>query len=77
VLHGGGANGGGRAPTAVRLPAGHGGGEDSSPELLIDSEGKESGSAAVFFRQGGATVASGGPATVRREGKVSSPLHGI
>jgi hypothetical protein len=34
----GGANDGGRAPTTVRLPAGHGGGEDSSPELLIDCE---------------------------------------
>jgi hypothetical protein len=34
----GGANGGGRAPTTVRLPAGHGGGEDSSPKLLVDGE---------------------------------------
>jgi hypothetical protein len=46
---GGGANGGGRAPTTVRLPVGHGGGEDSSPELLVDGEGKKSGSTVVFF----------------------------
>jgi hypothetical protein len=39
----GGENGGGRAPTTVRLPAGHGGGEDSSPELLVDGKGKKSG----------------------------------
>jgi hypothetical protein len=73
---GGGANGGGRAPTTVRLPAGHWGGENSSPELLVDGEGKKSSSAVAFFRRGGATVACGGPATVRREGKVSSTLHG-
>jgi hypothetical protein len=35
------ANGGCRAPTTVRLPAGHGGGGDSSPELLIDVEGEK------------------------------------
>jgi hypothetical protein len=29
-----------------------------------------------FFLRGGATVAGGGPATVWREGKVSSTLHG-
>jgi hypothetical protein len=69
-------NGGGRAPTTVRLPAGHGGEENSSPELLVDSEGKKSGSAAAFFRRGGATVAGDSPTTVRREGKVSSTLHG-
>jgi hypothetical protein len=72
----GGANGGGRAPTTVKLPAGHGGGGDSSPELLVDGEGEKTGSAAAFFRRGGATVVGGGPATVRREGKVSSALHG-
>jgi hypothetical protein len=33
----------------VRLPAGHGGGEVSSPDLLVDGEGKKSGSAAAFF----------------------------
>jgi hypothetical protein len=37
----GGANGGARAPTAERLPAGHGGGGDSSPELLVDGEGEK------------------------------------
>jgi hypothetical protein len=73
---GGGANGGGRAPTMVRLPAGHGGGKNSSPELLVDGEGKNSTSAVAFLRRGGATMAGGGPAMVRREGKVSSTLHG-
>jgi hypothetical protein len=72
---GGGANGGGRAPTAVRLPAGHGRGENSSPELLVDGEGKKTGSAAAFFRRGGAMVVSDGPVTGRREGEVSSMLH--
>jgi hypothetical protein len=33
----------------VRLPAGHGEGGDSSPELLIDGEGKKTGSAVAFF----------------------------
>jgi hypothetical protein len=47
---GGGANGGGQAPTTVRLPVGHGEGGDSSPELLVDSEGEKTGSAAAFFR---------------------------
>jgi hypothetical protein len=60
----------------VRLPAGHGGGGDSLPELLIDGEGEKTGSTAAFFRRGGATVAGGGPAMVRRERKVSSMLHG-
>jgi hypothetical protein len=60
----------------VRLPAGHGEGGDSSPELLVDGEGEKTGSTAVFFRRGGATVAGGGPATARREGKVSLMLHG-
>jgi hypothetical protein len=73
---GDGANGGGRAPTTLRLPAGHGGRNASSPELLVDGEEKKSGSAAAFLRRGGATVAGGGPATVRREGRVSSTLHG-
>jgi hypothetical protein len=45
----GGANGGGRAPTTLRLPAGHAGGENSSPELLVDGEGKKSGSTVAFF----------------------------
>jgi hypothetical protein len=70
------ANGGGRAPTTVRLPIGHGGRNASSPELLIDGEEKKSGSATAFLRRGGATVASGGPTMVRREGRVSSTLHG-
>jgi hypothetical protein len=46
---GGGANSGGRAPTTVRLPAGHGGGGDSAPDLLVDGEGEKTGSASVFF----------------------------
>jgi hypothetical protein len=46
---GGGANDGGQAPMAVRLPAGHGEGENSSPELLVDGEGEKTGSAAAFF----------------------------
>jgi hypothetical protein len=45
----GGANGGGRTPTTVRLPVGHGGGRDSSLELLVDGEGEKTGSAAAFF----------------------------
>jgi hypothetical protein len=60
----------------VRLSVGHGGWNASSPELLVDGEEKKSGSAAAFLRQGGATVAGGGPATARREGRVSSMLHG-
>jgi hypothetical protein len=39
-----------------------------SLELLVDGEEKKSGSAAAFLRRGGATVASGGPATMRGEG---------
>jgi hypothetical protein len=46
------------------------------PDLLVDGEGKKYGSTTAFFRRGGATVAGGGPVTVRREGKVSSTLHG-
>jgi hypothetical protein len=34
----------------VRLPAGHGGGGDSSPELLVDGEGEKTGSAVALFR---------------------------
>jgi hypothetical protein len=60
----------------VRLPAGHGGRNPSSPELLVDGEEKKSGLAAALIRRGGATVAGGGPAMVRREGRVSSTLHG-
>jgi hypothetical protein len=60
----------------VRLPAGHVGGKNSSPKLLVDGEGKNSGLAAAFLRRGGATVVGGGPAMVRQEGKVSSTLHG-
>jgi hypothetical protein len=33
----------------VRPHAGHGGGEDSSPELLVNGKGKKSGSAVAFF----------------------------
>jgi hypothetical protein len=68
----------GRVPTTVRLPAGHGGGGDGSPELLVDGEGEKTDSAAAFFRRGGATVAGGGggPTTGRGEGEVSSMLHG-
>jgi hypothetical protein len=73
---GDGANGGGRAPTRVRLPAGHGGRNASSPELLVDGEEKKSDSAAASLRRGGATVAGGGPVTARREGRVRSTLHG-
>jgi hypothetical protein len=72
---GGGANGGGRAPTTVRLPTGHGGRGDSSLELLVDGQGEKTSLAAAFFRRGGATVASGGPAMGRREGEVSLTLH--
>jgi hypothetical protein len=38
---GGGANNGARAPTAERLPTGHGGGDDSSLEFLVDGEGEK------------------------------------
>jgi hypothetical protein len=34
---------------AVRLPARHGEGENSSLELLVDGEGEKTGSAVVFF----------------------------
>jgi hypothetical protein len=64
------ANGGGRAPTTVRLPVGHGGQHASSPELLVNGEEKKSGSTAASPRRGGATVAGGGLATVRRERRV-------
>jgi hypothetical protein len=70
------ANSGNRAPTTLRLPAGHGERNTSSPELLVDSEEKKSGSTAAFLRRGGAMVAGGGPAMVRREGQVSLTLHG-
>jgi hypothetical protein len=73
---GDGANGGGRAPTTVRLPVGHGGRHASSPELLVDGEEKKSISTAASPRRGGATVAGGGPATVRRERMVSSSSTG-
>jgi hypothetical protein len=33
----------------VRLPGGHGGGGDSSPELLVDGEGEKTGSVMAFF----------------------------
>jgi hypothetical protein len=69
-------SGGGRAPTTVRLHAGHEGRHTSSPELRVDSEEKKSGSAAAFPRRGGATVAGGGPATARRERRVSSSSTG-
>jgi hypothetical protein len=73
---GDGTNGGGRAPTTVKLPGGHGGWNASSPELLVDGEEKKSGSVVAFLRRGVAMVAGGGPTTVRREGRVSSVLHG-
>jgi hypothetical protein len=73
---GDGANGGGRAPTTVRLPTGHGGLHASSPELLVDGEEKKSGSTAASPWRGGATVAGGGPVTVRRERRVSSSSTG-
>jgi hypothetical protein len=64
---GGGANGGVRAPTVKRLPTGHGGGNDSSPKLLVDGRGRKTGSAATFSDEARAPVASSGPATGRRE----------
>jgi hypothetical protein len=73
---GDGANGGGRAPTTVRLPVGHGERHASSPELLVDGEEKKSGSTAASPRRGGATVAGGGPVTVRRKRRVSSSSTG-
>jgi hypothetical protein len=63
---GGRAKGGARVPTAERLPAGHGGGGDSSPELLVDGEGRKTGSAAAFSDEARAPVADGGPAMGRR-----------
>jgi hypothetical protein len=65
---GGGANCSSRAPTAVRVPTGHGEGENSSPELLVDGEGEKIGSATAFFRRGGAMVAGNSLAMGRREG---------
>jgi hypothetical protein len=73
---GDGANGGGRSPTTVRLPVGHGERHASSPELLVDGEEKKSGSSAASPRRGGATVAGVGPATVRRKRRVSSSSTG-
>jgi hypothetical protein len=73
---GDGANGGGRAPTTVRLPTGHGERHASSPELLVDGEEKKSGSTAASPQRGGATVAGGGPAMVRRKRRVSSSSTG-
>ncbi len=73
---GDGASGGGRAPTTVRLPAGHEGRHASSPELRVDGEEKKFGSAAASPRRGGATVAGGGPAAARRERRVSSSSTG-
>jgi hypothetical protein len=64
---GGGANDGARAPTAERLPAEHGGGGDRSPELLVDGEGEQNGSAAAFSDEARAPVADGGPAMGRSE----------
>jgi hypothetical protein len=73
---GDGVNGGGRAPTMVRLPTGHGERHASSPELLVDGEEKKFGSTAASPRRGGATVAGGGPAMVRRKRRVSSSSTG-
>jgi hypothetical protein len=73
---GDGASGGGRAPTTVRLPAGHEGRHASSSELRVDGEEKKFGSAAASPRRGGATVVGGGPATARRERRVSSSSTG-
>jgi hypothetical protein len=44
--------------------------------IIFDGEEKKSGSTVASLRRGGATVADGGPATARREGRVSSTLHG-
>jgi hypothetical protein len=48
----GGANGAARGPTAERLPAGHGGGGDSKPELLIDGEGEKNRISCSVLRRG-------------------------
>jgi hypothetical protein len=50
--YGGGANDGARAPTTERLSAGHGGGEDSSPEFLVDGEGEKNRLGGGIFRRG-------------------------
>jgi hypothetical protein len=49
---GGEAKGGARASTAERLPAGHGGGGDSSPELLVDGEGEKNWISGGVLRRG-------------------------
>jgi hypothetical protein len=49
---GGGAKDGARAPTAERLPAGHGGGGDSSPELIVDGKGEENRIGGGVLRRG-------------------------
>jgi hypothetical protein len=41
-----------RAPTVERLPAGHGGGGDSSPELLVDGKGEENRIGGSVLRRG-------------------------
>ncbi len=43
---------------------------------LSTGRGRKTGSAAAFSDEARAPVAGGGPATARREGKVSSTLHG-
>jgi hypothetical protein len=70
---GGGANGSARAPTTERLPVGHGGVGDSSPELLVD--GARAPVAAAFSDEARAPVAGEGPTTERREREVGSTLH--
>jgi hypothetical protein len=67
---GGGAKDSARAPTAERPPAGHVGGGDSSPELLVDGKGGKTGTAAAFSDEVGAPVAGGYCVRVERERKL-------
>jgi hypothetical protein len=48
----GGAKDGTQAPTVERLPAGHGDGGDSSPELLVDGEGEKNRIGGGVLRRG-------------------------
>jgi hypothetical protein len=63
---GGGAKGAARAPTAERLPAGHGVEAIAHRSSLSTGRGRKTGSAAAFSDEARAPVASDSPATGRR-----------
>jgi hypothetical protein len=73
---GGGAKDGARAPTAERLPTGHGVEAIAQRSSLSTGRGRKNGSAAAFFDEARAPVARGGPASGWRESKLGSTFHG-